>query len=512
MKQTSLFLLGLLGAAAVHAQVPEDALRMSWLNQGGTARSQAIGGAMGSLGGDISATFSNPAGIGFYKTGELVLSPGFSSINNKSSFRGTDASEKKTSFNLGTSGLVFGFGNNSSKWKGGAFSIAVNRTANFNNSIYYKGENDFSSYSEQYASELSKSNIPIGQALDFNSALSLGTKMAVYSYLIDTATVGGSLQVVGLPEFVSGRMQENSVITKGGITELALAVAGNLNDKFYMGGSIGLPIVNYERNTTFTESDLTGNKNNNFDFSTLRETYTTKGIGLNAKLGMIFKPVSNVRLGLALHTPTIYGMQDTYSGSMTTQTENYPPSPGLVDVTSDIVSGSAATQFKYDLVSPWKAIVSGSYIFGELEDVTKQQGFISADVEFINYKASSYQTADPNSSDNSYYRDINKTIDDIYKGSINARLGGELKFNTIMARAGFAYYGNPYKDSELKANKMYVSGGLGYRDNGFFLDLTYVYALQKDVNFPYRLADKANTFARVAGTGANVLLTAGFKF
>lgn len=512
MKFLPILFTSLIIGIAAKAQVPEDALRFSWLNLNGTARSQAIGGAMGSLGGDISATFVNPAGIGFYKTGEVVLSPGFSFLNNKSNFRGTDASGKSSSFNFGTSGLVMGFGNKYSSWKGGAFSLAVNRTANFNSSTYYKGINDLSSYSEQYALELANSNIPISQALDYSAPLSLATKMAVYTYLIDTATIGGNLQVVGLPEFLNSRQQENSIQTKGGITEIALGVAGNMNDKFFVGGSIGLPIVNYERNSTFTESDITGNKNNNFDFSTLHETFTTKGVGLNAKLGIIFKPVNSIRLGLALHTPTIYGLQDTYSGNMATQTENYPASPGLVTVKSDVVSGNALSQFKYDLISPWKALISGSYVFGEVEDVTKQKGFITADVEFVNYMASSYQTADPNSSDNSYYDDVNKTIDDIYKGSINARVGGELKFNTIMARAGFAYYGNPYKESELKANKMFVSGGLGYRDKGFFLDLTCVYALQKDINFPYRLSDKANTFAEIKGSGANVLVTAGFKF
>jgi len=39
------------------AQVPEDAIRYSFYTQSGTARSLAIGGAMGSLGGDISANY-----------------------------------------------------------------------------------------------------------------------------------------------------------------------------------------------------------------------------------------------------------------------------------------------------------------------------------------------------------------------------------------------------------------------------------------------------------------------
>ncbi len=38
---------------------------------------------MGSLGGDINATFVNPAGLGFYKTGEFVLSPGLTFLKIK---------------------------------------------------------------------------------------------------------------------------------------------------------------------------------------------------------------------------------------------------------------------------------------------------------------------------------------------------------------------------------------------------------------------------------------------
>ena len=87
-----------------------------------------------------------------------------------------------------------------------------------------------------------------------------------------------------------------------------------------------------------------------------------------------------------------------------------------------------------------------------------------------------------------------------------------MKFNTIMARAGFSYYGNPYADSELKASRMFASAGVGYRNKGFFVDLTYVQGLVKDVNFPYRLGDKANTFANVKGTNGTALITVGTKF
>jgi hypothetical protein len=80
-----------------------------------------------------------------------------------------------------------------------------------------------------------------------------------------------------------------------------------------------------------------------------------------------------------------------------------------------------------------------------------------------------------------------------------------------MVRAGGSYYSTPYKDNALPSNIMQASGGIGYRDHGIFIDLTYVYTFNKDVNFPYRLADKANTFATTQTMRNNVMLTFGVK-
>ncbi len=155
-------------------------------------------------------------------------------------------------------------------------------------------------------------------------------------------------------------------------------------------------------------------------------------------------------------------------------------------------------------------MLSGSYVLSETEDVRQQKGFITADVEYVTYKSNKFRNAE-DYDDNGYYDEINATMKNYYKNAFNFRVGGELKFTTIMTRLGFAYYGSPYADKELKANKMFISGGLGYRNAGIFIDLTYVHGLHKDVNFPYRLPDKANTFATTKGGGGNVMLTFGFK-
>jgi hypothetical protein len=341
--------------------------------------------------------------------------------------------------------------------------------------------------------------------------VSLLTKMALYTYLVDTATIAGNTQVIARSELAGIVNQENRITTTGGITEIALGFASNMDDRFYLGFGFGLPIVNYEKTSTWREEDANGTGNNEFAYSTYKETYTSKGIGINAKLGMIFKPVEQFRLGFAIHTPSLYGLKDNLSAEMTTDIDTATGTVKVFTVKSAELLNGQNPQFEYDLTSPWRFLVSGSYVIREVEDVTKQRGFITADVEYVGYGSSKFRAADNNTSAN--YDDVNKAIKAVYKGAFNFRAGGELKFNTIMARLGFAYYGNPYDDKELKANRMNISGGLGYRNKGFFIDVTYVHAMQKNVNFPYRVdPPRLNTFANLRENAGNILLTCGIKF
>jgi hypothetical protein len=512
---------------ASFSQAPEDILRYSYFPQHGSARNMAIGGAMGSLGGDINALFVNPAGLGLYKTREIVLSPGFNFNNNKADFRGTSAAAKKSGFDLGTSGLVIGFNNPYSKWTSQAFSIGINQNANFNNAITYKGTNNQSSFAEQYAEEISANNIDIGGTLN-NPRFAFGSYPAIYTYLVDVFKVKNpngpdSLSVIkALPEFLLekgiGLTQQKTVTTKGGIYEVALGYAANMDDKFYIGGSLGFPIVNYQRITSFRESDPSGNTNNNFDFFQHDDTLSTKGFGINAKLGVIFKPVEFLRLGLSVQTPTYYTLTDKESAGITTNSEKYTRY-GTLNASSGLFTNGQPGVTKYTATSPLKLVMSASYVFREINDTRKQRAFITADVEYVGYSGSNFKADGQTitTEDQQYYNQIKSVINQQYKSAFNYRLGGELKFNTFMFRLGGAYYSNPYRaqkvagGEEIKSNIIQGTGGLGYRNHGVFIDLTYVHNLTKDVNFPYRLTDKPNTFATQQNTRGNVVMTVGFK-
>ena len=55
------------------AQYAEDALRFSQIYYQGTARSMAVGGAFGALGGDLSVLSTNPGGIADFRNTKLYL-------------------------------------------------------------------------------------------------------------------------------------------------------------------------------------------------------------------------------------------------------------------------------------------------------------------------------------------------------------------------------------------------------------------------------------------------------
>ena len=511
MKKIILPVCLLLATEMLYAQVPDDALRNSWYAPSGSARNLATGGVMGSLGGDITANHVNPAGLGLFKTREFVLTPGIALNNNKFDFRGSTTEVNKNAFNYGASGFIFGSPHRKgSKFVSSAFAISVNQIASFNNRVMYKGSNNTSSFSEQYLEEL------IRDRADTNAALSnyiFGSSLAFRTYLIDKEVNSGGV-LTGYQSLVSlstGILQENDITTRGGIHEISLGYATNLQDKLYLGGSVNIPVVYYAKDLKYRESDMTGVKNNDFNFFEFTENSTSRGVGVNAKLGLIYKPKDFIRLGAAFHTPSIISFSDNIRAAMTTDTEGYA---GVNTETSDNLNSGNAGERNYNLLTPWKAIASASYVFREVKDTRKQRAFVSADLEYVNHSSSRFYASESgNSGAVSYYNTLNNTIKEIYKGALNFKVGAELKLHTWMFRAGGAYFGNPYKDNEnLKANRWQATGGLGYRNYGMFIDLAYVHNFNKDVNFPYRLNDKPNTFANQSGSRGNVVATIGFKF
>jgi hypothetical protein len=497
-----LLAVSLFTALGTQAQIPEDALRYSWFTPNGTARSTAFGGALTALGGDLQSVFVNPAGLGQFKTNEFVLTPGFSFSGNKSDYLGTAGKATRSGMAFGTSGLIFG----SPRWQ---FGLAVTQTANFRSNISYSGTNNQSSYSEKYLEELINNRVtdPNLAATNFP----YGPSLAINTYLVepDLNASGNATGYYSLATPNTGLRQEQMIASTGGITSFGLSASRNFSDKFFVGGTLTLDYLNYSRDQTFKESDATSDPKNNFKYFSANETLKTSGQGISLRLGMIYKPAEVLRLGLSVHTPTMYSMRDEYTTTLRTDLEGYAGPGELFQSSTDLVGGPGI--YNYSFNNPWRVMGGLALVLREDRDVSRQRGFLSLDVEYLNYGSGKFAD-ETGTSTGTYFSDLNQTVRDIYKNALNVRAGGELKFNVWMVRAGLGYFSSPYRDPALKGTRMNLSGGLGYRNKGMFVDLTYLHQLATDGFYPYRLENGFYAPVNMKSGIGNVVATVGFKF
>lgn len=484
------------------AQDASDALRYSHLATQGTARSIGFGGALGSIGGDFSSLSVNPAGIGIYRGSEFTFTPAirFNSIDGK--YTGAEESDNNSRFTVGNLGLVFtaaesGRRYKKAKWKSVSFGIGLNRVADFNKNYIYSGYNNTSSASEIFA--ISAQN-DYNAAKDANSA-SLG-RVGYLSYLLDEDSAG----FFSIVPFKTGLNQRKSVRERGSMSEVVISLGGNYQDQLMLGATIGIPTINYKREMTLEESDATNDATNFFSNFMYNEVLTTKGSGLNLKLGAIYKPSDQFRLGLAIHTPTYFGLTDEVTQSIVSNTENFKTALNDPDKNPQTVvqaSDLPVNVFEYNLITPMRTVLSASTLLGKV-------GFITADYEYTDYATTRFRYNATYRAEENY---INNIIRKTYKGSHAVRIGGEARFDIAMARLGFGYYTSPYQ-SASGGDRIDISAGAGLRFDNWFLDLGFVNTRYERTEQPYNLdAIKIIVPTATLKQSLNtVAITVGFKF
>ncbi|MEI6766719.1 MAG: hypothetical protein WCM76_13895 [Bacteroidota bacterium] len=468
-------LISLAFAGYTNAQNEVDALRYSQFYLNGTARSAAMGGAFGSLGADFTSLSINPAGIGLYKASEFTITPSVFTGKANSTYMGVASEDLKYNFNLGNLGLVLAFTpKGSSGWKGVQFGMGVNRLNNFNNRIVMEGYNAKNSLLDDYY------NKAVGNApADLDA---FDTKLAFDLYLLDT--------LGGLTDYISavphGQTQQSKYIDRNGsINEMVLCLGGNYNDKLYIGGSLGFPFVRYFENSTYTEKDIHDSIPKFKQFS-VKDDLETTGSGFNFKFGLIYRITDWVRFGASVHTPTFYTMHDTYSRTMDAEFDTGKKEP----------SDSPKGKFDYELTTPLRANASLSFIISKF-------ALISADYEFVDYSSARLRSGTYK------FYDENKAIDVKYTAQSNIRAGLEFRLAPVSLRVGGAYSTSPYRSSLNDGSRISYSGGIGFREKGYFIDLAYVYSKSGEDYYLYPSVPEAS---KVNYSNHNIMLTLGVKF
>ncbi len=489
-------------AYSAYAQEPADALRFSMLQPQGTARSIGFGNALGSIGGDFSSLSVNPAGIGIYRKGEFMITPSlmFNNVdsrpNNNGGFSGAKSSDDGQHFSISNMGLVLtsskrGRDYDRGGWKAGSFAIGFNRLADFTRDYNYTGTNTSTSASWVFESDANQNGVN-------NNALE--GHLGYQSYLLDTATLSGGragYRSVVDPSADAPIRQRTNVRERGGISEFLMSFGGNYEEKLMLGATVGFPYVRYVREKTIDETDLSGDPDNNFNSFSYYEKLRTTGLGINAKLGLIYKPIDYFRIGLAFHTPTYFGLHDYTDASVAANTENF----------AGYNTAQGSREYDYNLTTPWRAIASASALFG-------RYGFVTFDYEYVDYASARFRM---DNADRDYERAVNDGIRQSYRGASNLRAGIELRFDFLSLRGGIGYYGDPYKKDAanyVNGERWDFSGGLGFRFNHTFIDLGFIHHQYKNTDEPYTVPYSnyiAPTTALTTGQN-NGVLTVGWKF
>ena len=264
---------------------------------------------------------------------------------------------------------------------------------------------------------------------------------------------------------------------------MAFNFSGQYADKWFFGINLNSHFLDYRQSNSFFETNsnpkyLTGSTVDAIQFYNDLYTY---GSGFSFNLGTIFKPVKEVRLGLAYESPTWFRLTDELSQSVQTSGYGLNATQNNTQYTSNLVTDPNTTMIfqPYKLQTPSKLTGSFAYIFGK-------RGLISLDYAVKNYSNTQYKPKKDFPTTNKYMADNLTTTAEV-------RLGAEYKIKKISFRSGYRWEQSPYKDRTTMGDLISFSGGLGYNFGSTKLDLAYTNS-KRDYNqqfFSQGLTDAA---------------------
>lgn len=494
MIKKSLFIgKALLFVVACQAQITSDALLFSDLQPMVTARSLAVGNALGAMGGDISCLSMNPAGIAIYRNSEIVLTPGIGLGATRTTFGDTTVKAGRTSAHLNNVGIVFAQTMDKPKWYGMGLGVSLNRVASFNQSYTLNNVSNGSRITTW-------TNNAQGTSVDNLNPFE--EQLAYYAYLIDNPNA---------PTAYVGALTDSNYVRKkqyvkqsGGINELALSFGMNYKNKLYWGFGIGINFLAFRETKVYSETEETGTIS--FKSMEFTEKRRVNGVGLNARLGVIYRVNHLLRVGVSAQVPTGYNNTERYSTGLKGDVI-YNGAPQKEDLLSQ------EGRYPHQLTTPWIVTGSVGLILGKKSK--PKIGFVSVDADYLSYNTATFALKGNNNdpSNEAYIENLNGNLDELLRAAFRIRAGAEFVADIFRIRAGYRFQSSPYQTpvagvSDLRHD---ISMGVGIRQKHFFIDLTYCHTLRDFEYIPY-FSPTIVQQSIVKFSGGNILLTAGVRF
>jgi hypothetical protein len=459
----------------------------------GTSRSTGLGGAITGLGGDISALGVNPAGIAQMGISEYSFTGGLSFTGSNTDFLGRKNKEEKAAFQINHAGLVFVPKKNFKSIKNLSFAASYNRLLNFNDRLYANGNNNSSSRTDAFAETLTFSG---ADSLSAANNFPFDASLAFLGEVIFRFPDNTYVSILELPVY-----QQITLSRSGSMNDFNIGTGIAFNDYFSFGIGIGIPSITYEENYLYKETDR-DNVTPDFNFWEKRDILRTEGTGINAKMGVLFQPTRNLRMGASFITPTRFSMRDRYITFFRSDFDQF---------TIDNFNRPSEGIFEYRLTTPWRLNAGLSYLPGKL-------GLISVDYEMTNPSSARFNFKENDFNLQDFERELNDVISGKYATTHSVRVGleGRIK-DHYRARLGFQYRTSAFANQEVqddfaKNNMFAFSGGAGYRGRNYFIDVAYMHTLTDQLLVPYTVSFAPAPTASTSFSRGVLMLTFGMKF
>ena len=228
--------------------------------------------------------------------------------------------------------------NSKNGWKSSSFGFGYNRTNNFDMNMAIKNPSAENSLLDEWVSDANN-------GLWNNLANDLGNRADLI--FMNTNTEVWESDLTGSNY---GQSQSRTVSTSGSMGEYIFSLGANYENMIFIGGSFSINTVRYMEQTNHHESEIPEDIDYLNSF-TYRSYLETRGTGAGFKLGAIIKPVSWVRMGLAIHSPIFYNLNDEYSGYLDANLTYDNDSPVKLE-----------GKYDYTIVTPFKAIPSIAFV------------------------------------------------------------------------------------------------------------------------------------------------------
>lgn len=501
MKKSIIFIITL-ACSFASAQNINDVLRFSNDNTQGTARYQAMSGAFGALGGDLSSLNVNPAGSAVFNNSLITFSGTNYNVKN-SVFTGNSVNPKASTNNLQINQIggvsVLKNNNPNSDWKKITLAFNYDRVQNFNNqySAAYTTDMGMDNYFLNFAQGTPfgplqlQDNEYIEEAyLDIGSSLGFADQQAFLGFF------GGIIDPVDFDEdntdYVS-LTKYNSVnqnyrkTTSGYNDKFTFNVASQYQDNLYLGASINVHSILYDQLNELNESGY--DADSEVQFASFNNYLRTQGNAFSFSLGAIAKVNDAVRLGGSYQSPTWYRLYDEFSQQINS---NYAE-PDIDFLDLNIIN----VYEKYTIKTPSKLTGSLALVFGA-------DGLLSLD---YGYQDMSQAELRPETDSN--FANENAFISQQLQAVSSLKLGGEYRIKQISLRGGYRYEQSPYINKRI-GDLNGISGGIGYNFGPSKLDLA-VNTYSREMNENVLSTDTRPTF-NIDQKNTNVTLTYTVNF